>query len=210
MPIKRIGITMRMVKSGFRKELRNELAHDWTIFLSRVLKQTTFIPVPNIGQSVIKQWVESLNLEGIILTGGDDWGIFPLRDETERTLCLWAIENNLPLLGVCRGMQVLNHVLGGKLPSQEKGGISSQTHVGTYHNVYIANEYLAVNSFHTGILENKDISSDLSVWAIAEDNSIEAVRTQNRLAYGIMWHPEREKAPQIIDLTIFNKLFVQS
>ena len=50
-----------------------------------------------------------------LLTGGEDPGTSPPRDDTERALLDWAIGDRLPVFGVCRGLQFVQRYFGGEL-----------------------------------------------------------------------------------------------
>jgi putative glutamine amidotransferase len=161
-------------------------------------------------------------LDGILLPGGED--IDPSRygeerhpqlgstdqerDRTELLLAGWAIEEGTPLLGVCRGAQVINVVCGGSLfqdltsqapdlhkhdyfpPTFERFRISHQVAIepdsrlarslGSVHEV---------NSMHhQGI---RELGAGLRVTAIAEDGLAEAVEVPELpFAVGVQWHPE--------------------
>jgi putative glutamine amidotransferase len=165
-------------------------------------------------------------LDGLLVTGGDDidparygdpevhprtTGIDPLRDDLEVALVRGAIDRDLPMLCICRGIQLLNVALGGTLlqdiPSQYATDIiHEQTRAGVdeadpQHTVtvtpgsllartYGADE-IAVNSLHHQGL--RDIAPVLSVNAVAPDEIVEAVSLERAGAawtLGVQWHPE--------------------
>ena len=104
-----LGLTMRMTRKeypGADSELRDAIACDWPRFLERALPDMPYIFLPNSGEAIIR-YAERLGIDALLLTGGDDWGIFPERDETEPRLFAWAREKNFPIFGVCRGAQVI-------------------------------------------------------------------------------------------------------
>ena len=167
-------------------------------------------------ENIISKQVELL--DGLILTGGDDinplrFGEEPsakiheismLRDEYEFLLVKKATEKGIPILGICRGHQLLNVFNGGTLYqdlSDEKGSYikhfeESNPTVG-YHTVNIKSgtmlfgilgETSMVNSYHhIGI---KNVAKGFEVSAIAKDDVIEAIERKNPFAMGIQWHPE--------------------
>ena len=128
------------------------------------------------------------------------------RDDMEKVLFELVLDLNKPILGICRGIQFINVMLGGTLyqdiPVQMK---SNQQHQQQppydipIHKVNVfkqtplfdilGTEKLYVNSYHhQGI---KDLSLRLKVMAIAEDNLIEAVyMPEKEFVWGIQWHPE--------------------
>jgi putative glutamine amidotransferase len=126
-----------------------------------------------------------LGLDAIVLSGGDDVGHPPERDRIERAALVLAERDDLPLLGICRGMQVLNIMGGGRLESREG-------HVAVRHHIEgpdVARREVA--SFHRLVIPADGVAPDLVPFAWAEDGTIEAVRHRSRPWTGLMWHPER-------------------
>jgi putative glutamine amidotransferase len=106
------------------------------------------------------------------------------RDFTERGLLEYARVNQLPLLGICRGMQVMG--------VHAKASLNSVSgHVGTRHRIS-GKMNGEVNSFHEKALAS--CPSDYRETGRSEDGVLEAIRHRNLPWEGWMWHPEREKA----------------
>lgn len=163
-------------------------------------------------------------LDGILLPGGVDMDpscfgeaphpklgrIDPARDRVELQLTTWAIEDRKPVLGLCRGLQVINVALGGTLyqdlESQCPAGIKhdyfptfgfERDHLA--HEVMLAKDSrlrhlmeldrIPVNSMHhQGI---KTLGRELIASAIAPDGLIEAVESAfDHFLVGVQWHPE--------------------
>ncbi len=158
--------------------------------------------------------------DGILLTGGHD--VSPsiynesvkqkcgkpclIRDNMEAYLLELAIEKDKPLLGICRGLQLMNAALGGTLYQDLSSEFSKEinhTMKAPYNRVVhqvsiIANTILAdiavsdkieVNSYHhQGI---KDLSPKLKAMALSEDGLIEAIYyPTKKFIIGVQWHPE--------------------
>lgn len=162
---------------------------------------------------------EILNLtDGIILSGGGDLSenlltekisskaenVNPERDIFEAELCRKAYEKNIPLLGICRGIQVINTALGGKIHQHIKNHISKYSDLENpiKHKIYIEKdsmlykitktETVSVNSYHHQCVS--EISPKLKLCAISEDSIIEAVEGKDRKFFlGVQWHPEKMK-----------------
>ncbi|MGE5676363.1 MAG: gamma-glutamyl-gamma-aminobutyrate hydrolase family protein [Mycobacterium leprae] len=159
------------------------------------------------------------HLDGLLLSGGDDvdpqlYGeqphqhngdISPARDTTELALVKVALERNMPILGVCRGHQVMAVAAGGALwqdiPAQVPGAIKhSQSAAKSYptHAVAVkAGTRLAdllgtsirVNSRHHQAV--KSVPSDWVISAQAPDGIVEAMEHPgHRFALSVQWHPE--------------------
>ncbi len=162
-------------------------------------------------------------VDGIVISGGGDvnprfsgleacdlvYGVEDDRDQTEMTLIQWAHEDDKPLLGICRGQQIINVTFGGTLimdiPSET--GTSVTHSVGSaahqrkmlLHTVELASDSKVVPSLGTGLLEVnsihhqgiKTLGSGLRPFAFAPDGIIEGVEIPDaRFFVGVQWHPE--------------------
>lgn len=188
-----IGITQRLAVDARTLERRDALAKDWETFFDAL--GVAWLPLPNIGEQ-ITALAERCRLTGIILSGGEDKGIHPERDATETALLEWAAEKNIPVAGVCRGLQYMQQWLGGELVR-----LAPEHHVATVHAVRFADGgERMVNSYHNnGILA---LAKPLEALAVDDqDSSVEAARGKNLL--GVMWHPERYAAPVAMDIELF-------
>ncbi|WP_292433759.1 gamma-glutamyl-gamma-aminobutyrate hydrolase family protein [Methylobacter sp.] len=162
------------------------------------------MPVPNVmGQmqgnnpSPMQNWLSATNPDAILLSGGNDIGDAPERDNTERCLLAYAEEKCLPVLGICRGMQMLSVWAGSTL--QPVAG-----HVGTKHR--LQGELTGdVNSFHRFAVAV--CPPGFTVAATSEDGCIEAIRHETLPWQGWMWHPEREAVFQLADMQRLQVLF---
>lgn len=211
-----IGISMRMTQTTWPNgisEMRDCLAQSWQPFLRAALPGEVVLPLPNMGRH-IEAMLPQMPISGFILSGGDDWGVFPQRDETEAAIFAFAQSRSLPILGVCRGAQVINLLLGGSLSPG-----CALAHRGTRHGICFQNEALTcvhtpkcaeVNSFHNNCIFEHDLAQGIKAWGICEDGSIEAFSGAGGLCAGIIWHPEREVRPDPVDMEIFAKHFSRS
>ena len=132
---------------------------------------------------------------GLVLAGGDDVGADPSRDRAERGLLLAALARDLPVLGVCRGAQLVNVALGGTLvPDLDALGRPHVLPHGS-HPVETApgsvvrqllGPAAAVNSLHHQAVDR--LGHDLTATAWAADGTVEAVEGDDLVA--VQWHPE--------------------
>jgi len=191
----RIGISLRIVNAENYFEPRDALSHDWIMFLEKLNLKP--ILIPNNLKDVIK-YVSDLDLDGIILSGGDDIGKTPKRDYTEKQIIKFCIENMIPMFGVCRGMQVINNYFSGELSID-----NDLEHVNKSHLVNIINSdfnlisnklSIDVNSYHKNIIKSKNLGSNLIPFGEAEnDGTVEGFFHKTYPIIAVMWHPERER-----------------
>jgi putative glutamine amidotransferase len=163
-------------------------------------------------------------LDAIVLTGGGDidprhYGEAPHptfsaaepgRDEFEIALAVAAMERRLPLLAICRGVQVLNVAAGGSLvqdiPSEVPGALDHQVASppsAIAHEVWVTTgsklaalmadrlegDSLLVNSRHHQAV--KDVAAGFIASATAPDGVVEAIeRPDLPFCLGVQWHPE--------------------
>ena len=140
-------------------------------------------------------------------------GTNPDRDSFEIALALGALERGIPLLGVCRGMQVLNVACGGTLDQHIPERLGHDRHrplPGTWaeHDVRIQSgtlaaeaagtERLSVKSHHHQGLDRIAESLTPSAWA-TDDDSVEAIESRDgEFVLGLLWHPEEDPEDRVI------------
>jgi N5-(cytidine 5'-diphosphoramidyl)-L-glutamine hydrolase len=182
--MKLIAVSQRVVIDPATGERRDALDQCWTPFL----QTCGFVPllIPNHAETA-RQLITSQNVVGVLLTGGNDLAAYgghaPERDATEFALIDAAERIGLPMLGVCRGMQMLQHHAG--VPLQRVAH-----HTAVRHSLKTARGELNVNSYHDW--GTTTTMPGLEIVAMAKDGVIEAVIDRKRRLAGIMWHPERE------------------
>lgn len=205
---------------GLSASLSNGTSKVGATYIQSIIKAGgTPVIIPAVTDGKVLRNIVS-NLDGLILIGGADvnplWykeepreelaEVDPTRDLYELKLIKMATDQNIPVLGICRGLQLLNVAFGGSLyqdiPSQKGGHIKhSQSLPSTYgsHHVFIdAKSQLAqilgkdtvnVNSLHHQAI--KDLAPIFKAAAYAPDSIIEAIDAYpNRSIMGIQWHPE--------------------
>ena len=139
--MKYVGLTMRVENLYKIDENRDCIDQRWYNFLDAC--NLLPILIPNLDHFVSEKYLNKLS--GVILTGGNSLshlgGNAPEREVVENKLIKYAIGKKLPLIGVCRGMQVLQNYY--EVPIEKV-----DDHVGTRHNLLFKNEQINVNSFH--------------------------------------------------------------
>ncbi len=193
----KIGLTMRTQQADGYHEPRDALAQAWAVYLNAALPQARWMYLPSLGAGIIEKYCEAWGLDGLILTGGEDLGSSALRDESERALLAWAAARGVPVLGICRGLQMMAHAAGGQLTTVAGHVRSRHALTGRYSH--------EVNSFHTAGL--KDCPVGYSVLATAPDGSIEAIGHKLLSWEGWMWHPERETSYSAADINSIRRIF---
>ena len=187
---KYIGITMRVTEASNYNEKRNSIAFDWANYMLNNFHDVKWMFLPNIGEEIIN-YIKSWHINAFIITGGDDIGMYSIRDKTENKILEYANEKRMPLLGVCRGMQLIHLFYGGRIIKGNSNFIN--LHRSTQHEILIGNKLRKVNSYHENQLEEKTISKRLSIIARSiKDESVEGIKGNNVL--GLMWHPERSSS----------------
>ena len=181
-------------------------------------------------------------LDGLLLTGGGDidpmlfgeephkhlGDVSPSRDIIEMALAQEMLRVNKPVLGICRGLQIINIALGGNmyqdiysqrdvplLQHAQKAHRHHQSHLvqvekGSLLESIAGSSQIKVNSYHHQAV--KDVPLPLIVSGVASDGTIEAIEsTQHAFVLGVQWHPEAlADNKETVSLAIFEKFLEKS
>jgi putative glutamine amidotransferase len=167
-------------------------------------------------------------IDGLILSGGCDVdpatygaerhpatrGVRPERDRFEVALLRGALERSMPILGICRGMELMNVALGGTLIQHLPDLVGHGEHRRTPgvmgdHEVRLepgslaaraaGREEVAVKSHHHQGVDTLGEGLVASGWAVADDRVVEAFELRgHRFALGVLWHPEEDEHSPVI------------
>jgi len=163
-------------------------------------------------------------LDAVVFTGGSDVdpelygeephaetaGIVRMRDEAELALLRAALERDMPVLGICRGIQVLNVGLGGDLDQHLEGHRHDPPGEFIAHDVAIEpNTRLAemlgerttvMSHHHQGL---RTLAPGLVETARADDGLLEAVEAPDRrFTVGVLWHPEAGQDARLFETLV--------
>ena len=208
-----IGITGNFGEKGC------ELAEGYYLSVLKAGGTPIVIP-PHDDKEALLTLLE--DLDGILFSGGGDinplllgeepipelHSICPKRDEPELFLALEAFHRQIPILGICRGIQVMAAALGGKVYQdiyvQSEGAKLKHSQDMPRHctshsvsikegsllaSIFEGKQTLAVNSFHHQAVS--DAGPHMQVSALSPDGIIEAIEsTEHKSLLGVQWHPE--------------------
>jgi gamma-glutamyl-gamma-aminobutyrate hydrolase PuuD len=179
---------------------------------------------PGGGDDTARSVVDAL--DALVLVGGGDIdparygqaphpataGIDPARDANEFALLREALDTELPVLAICRGMQVLNVALGGTLVQHVPDVVGHEGHQparGCFGPIQVTTEpgslvakivgdAVTVSCSHHQSVDG--VGAGLSVVARARDAIVEAVELPtSRFVVGVEWHPEEDGDPRLFD-----------
>lgn len=205
-----VGITQRVDKVENRSEIRDALDQRLVQWVNLAGFQP--VPVPNVmssgistgqqtEQPLLEEWLLAIHPGALLLSGGNDIGEYSRRDATERYLLSWAAGRRIPVLGICRGMQMMAVWAGTEL-------VKVEGHVKARHCLAVPKQGEGwpgnVNSYHNWGLAS--CPAGFEVAARAENGGIEAIRHLELPWEGWMWHPEREPEFSTLDLKRFKAL----
>ena len=152
-------------------------------------------------------------LDGLILAGGADYGDVPDRDAFEIALGIAALDADLPLLGVCRGMQLMNLARGGTLIEHLPDVLGHEDHravPGAFgdHDVRLREGSLAARaagevvhatkSHHHQGVDRIGEGFEVTGWATVDELPEALEDPSRRFALGVQWHPEADPAAREI------------
>lgn len=210
--------SMRVVRAGNYEEIRDAVAQDWTSWFAGLGCRTALVPntLDDPAAMLSDSDVRVLVLPGgndLVPRNGDDDDCAPDRDRTELLLLAKAIEREIPVFAVCRGMHVINRYFGGGLTPDIAGG--AVNHVGANHEVALEPPFAALagsptietNSYHNQAIHEDQVASEMHPMAISrKDGIVEALVHREQPLIGIQWHPERRNPARAFDKLLFERL----
>lgn len=231
----KIGLSAGLYSGEIERSLekgRSYVSNDYVQSVAR----SGAIPIlfPIISQSAqIEQMMELV--DGLILTGGDDINpllyseephvklrnVIPQRDIFEYELLKFAQKRKTPVLGICRGHQLINTFFGGTLyqdnslkessyikHSQTKGNDFLEHTVNIKKNTWIHSflgDKILTNSYHHQSV--KDLAQGFIISAESMDSIVEAIENLDKdfFCAGVQWHPEMMSDKNQLMQNIFNE-----
>ena len=153
--------------------------------------------------SSLAQWEllsSEIEVDSVILTGGDSFGEDVQRDAIDYALITYALEKKLPIFGICRGMQVINRYFGG---TDHTDKTLAEKHIAKEHAVTLSpfaqkifgpiyQKNLFVNSYHSQFISSEEIGNGLEILAFGPSLNVEAFMYLEKKIFAVMWHPDRE------------------
>lgn len=183
--MRRIGITQRLLETREYIETREALDIRW----GELFYHLSWVMIPLSYAMPLEVYVKEFALEGVILSGGNDLNDFvssPLnkkRDAYEKEILRYAKQHAFPLLGVCRGAQMIAYE-GGSLLEFCEG------HVGRHEIFWEEGGDEIIGSEHQ--LAIRELGAGLIPLARSCEGLVEAFRGEEAPLFGMMWHPERQ------------------
>ena len=198
--MKLIAVSQRVDTSNQVGERRDAIDKRWWNFFLQVTGILPLILPNNI--ELARPLLLNYPVDGFLLTGGNSLaalgGDAPERDLIDNLCIGQAINQRIPLLGVCRGMQSIQSYFGQTFTPLEG-------HVSPRQQICRQGKIAWVNSYHQwGCMASVP---ELQVTAQSCDGVVKAIAHSEYSLTGIMWHPEREQSATPWDLTFFRQAY---
>jgi putative glutamine amidotransferase len=209
--MKKIALTQRLLINENYFEVREALDVKW----GGLFKKLDFLPVILPIEFEYKKYFNSIKIDGIILTGGNDLSALNendlsiKRDQFEKRIIRYAIKNNIPILGTCRGMQIIADYFGAKF-KKVKGQVAIRHKL----NINVKSKYFkqlkkisTVNSFHDYAIDI--LPKDILVSATNKKGMIKAIEHSKYKIFAQNWHSERENVFDKNQINLIKNFFLK-
>ena len=209
--MKKIAITQRLINNHTYFEQREAL----DINFARLMNSCNIIPIILPVKYDFEHYFNQFDIDGVILTGGNDLGVLDkndlsiMRDDFEKNLIKFCIEKKIPLMGMCRGMQIIADYFGSsfkKIETEVNVRYDIKPNRSSAYFKYLK-KLKNLNSFHDYSIEN--LSKDLIVSATDTKGVIKAIEHKSEKIFAQMWHSEREKTFREPEIDIIKFFFTK-
>ena len=184
------------ISSNFKKHYNTSidfLEHTWINFFESGKHE--FLIIPNSVKNLKLILINEKKPDLVILPGGNNlFGRDKLtknRLKIEKELIKYSISKKIALLGVCRGMQVINNYFGGEI--KKISGHMKATSKIFFTEPFFNQKTIQVKCFHNFCIKSNLIPKELKIIATDKRNNVEMFKHYKKKIIGVMWHPEREK-----------------
>ena len=178
--MKLIGIVTRSSKS--ESNLKIDIVYNDIV---NAIKRNGGVPIGIILEEDYKEIIDIC--DGIIFQGGDDFGEYDLK------ALKYVYDKDIPVLGICLGMQLMGVLFNGELIDIE----NHRKNLDYAHSIKIKRDSKLYEIFNTDIVKvnsrHKSVlkSTKLSITAVSNDGYIEAIEDLSKKFFlGVQWHPE--------------------
>ena len=209
--MKKIALTQRLLINENYFEVREALDVKW----GGLFKKLDFLPVILPIEFEYKKYFNSIKIDGIILTGGNDLSALNKndlsikRDQFEKKIIQYAIKKDIPIYGICRGMQIIAEYFGASF-KKVKGQVAIR------HSLIVnkkskyfkeLNKLSTVNSFHNYAIDN--LPKNMMASATNEKGTIKAIEHNKYKIFGQNWHSERENVFDKNQINLIRNFFLK-
>ena len=182
-----------------RKNLFTKLDYDWCLYSKKIKFILNPIPYDN------NFFYDKKKIDGIVFSGGNDLYCKNKKKENlkrdifEKKIYNYFINKNIPMMFICRGMQLLANMNNIRI-------LRTFNHVRKNHKIKYKDKVLNVNSYHNYLFYKKPKQYDI-LGEHLNDNSIEIMHNKEKKIIALMFHPERKSKDQKKVDVIFKKFF---
>lgn len=210
-----IAVSMRETVAPEYPEKRDAISHDWVYLLDSL--GVTPVLIPNVLADAAG-YLRAIDASGVLLTGGEDLGPLPgevtdqpagaERDQTEHAVLGYALEQCLPVFGVCRGLQLINVHFGGGLV-RDLSALGN--HASAIHSVRLLTDptggfgelgRVDTNSYHGQGVVLGGLGRNLEAFALADNDVVEGLVHRRAPVTAVQWHPERPNSATVLDRSL--------
>lgn len=207
--MKKIAITQRLIRIEQYEETRECLDINYV----KLLRYAGFLPIVLPYEAPFEEYFQTFNIDGVVFSGGNDLftcnpnELSKKRDKFEKDILKYCIENKIPAIGICRGMQLIADYFGSSFKN-----ISGHTNI--RHSLlpnnksqyfHLLKKIEEVNSYHDFTIDS--LSDEFVISALSHDNVIKSIEHKECKIFGQMWHSERESPFIENEINLIRKVF---